>query len=71
MSMSNSWGDLEHAIDLNPDYAWAYWLRAQIFADVGRYHDALGTSAKATHYDDEKNTVPFDADPFDDGERKP
>ncbi len=45
--------DLQTALKIDPENARAHWIRAKQFADAGRYHNALGSSAKATHFDPE------------------
>ena len=45
--------DLQTALDIDGKHARAHWLRAQQFAKAGRFHDALGSSAKATNLDQE------------------
>lgn len=45
--------DLQTAVELDGDNARAHWLRALQFEQAGRFHDALGSSAKATYYDQE------------------
>ncbi len=39
--------DLDSALKLNPQYARAYWWRAELLARVGKYRSALAASVKA------------------------
>ena len=40
--------DLRAAVGMSANYAFAHWVRAEQFATVGRYHDALMSAAKAS-----------------------
>lgn len=42
--------DIELALEMNPDYAKAFWARAEILEQVGRYQAALDAAEDATHF---------------------
>ncbi len=45
--------DLDTALEMNPRYAKAHWVRAEILETVGRFHDALDAAEDAVQYDAE------------------
>jgi tetratricopeptide (TPR) repeat protein len=45
--------DLDFALEMNPRYAKAHWVRAEILETVGRFHDARNAAEDAVHYDPE------------------
>jgi tetratricopeptide (TPR) repeat protein len=45
--------DLDIALEMNPRYAKAHGVRAEILKSLGRFHDALDAAEDAVHYDPE------------------
>ncbi len=42
--------DIDQALEMNPRFARAHWVKANLLVEMGRFHDALESANKAIHY---------------------